>query len=105
MFYSYDTATQGMRGHHVERGEYSTIPFRYVWSAELDLMAQLAGMRLRERWDGWTGSRLPATAASTSRSGRNPDPEAVIACPCAAIWLAWSVAGGAAPPAERCRDG
>ena len=45
--YSYDTATQGMRGHYVERGEYSTIPFWYVWSAELNLMAQLAGIRLR----------------------------------------------------------
>ena len=29
------------------------MPFRYVWPAELDLMAQLAGMRLRERWAGW----------------------------------------------------
>src|SRR5438445_494843 len=27
--------------------------FRYAWPAELDLMAQLAGMRLRERWSGW----------------------------------------------------
>lgn len=51
--YSYDVATQAMRGHYVEfsggRGEYSTIPFRYVWPAELDLMAQIAGLRLRER--------------------------------------------------------
>jgi SAM-dependent methyltransferase len=56
--YSYDVATQAMRGHYFEiadgRGEYSTIPFRYVWPAELDLMAQLAGLRLRERWGGWT---------------------------------------------------
>jgi SAM-dependent methyltransferase len=55
--YSYDIATQAMRGHYVEftggRGEYSTMPFRYVWPAELDLMARLAGMRLRDRWDGW----------------------------------------------------
>jgi hypothetical protein len=29
------------------------MPFRYVWPAELDLMAQLAGMRLREHWGGW----------------------------------------------------
>jgi hypothetical protein len=28
-------------------------PFRYVWPSELDLMARLAGMRLRERWSGW----------------------------------------------------
>jgi len=64
--YSYDTATQEMRGHYVEftdgRGEYSSIPFRYVWPAELDLMAQIAGLRLRERWDGWT--RQPFTGES-----------------------------------------
>jgi SAM-dependent methyltransferase len=66
VFYSYDIATQAMRGHYMEivdgRGEYSTIPFRYVWPAELDLMAQLAGLRLRERWDGWT--REPFTSDS-----------------------------------------
>ena len=28
-------------------------PFRYVWPSELDLMARLAGMTLRERWGGW----------------------------------------------------
>jgi hypothetical protein len=26
---------------------------RYVWPSELDLMARLAGMTLRERWSGW----------------------------------------------------
>jgi hypothetical protein len=35
--------------------------FRYVWPSELDLMARLAGMSLRERWSGWA-SRSPATA-------------------------------------------
>jgi len=64
--YSYDTATQAMNGHYAEftggRGEYSTMPFRYVWPAELDLMAQLAGMRLRDRWEGWT--RQPFTSQS-----------------------------------------
>jgi hypothetical protein len=33
-----------------------------VWPAELDLMAQLAGMRLRERWEGW--AREPFTSES-----------------------------------------
>ena len=42
--------------------EYRSTPFRYVWPAELDLMAQLAGLRLRERWDGWT--REPFTSES-----------------------------------------
>jgi hypothetical protein len=39
------------------------MPFRYVWPAELDLMARLAGMRLRERWADWT--REPFTSDST----------------------------------------
>ena len=41
----------------------SRCPFRYVWPAELDLMAQLAGMTLRERWSGW--NREPFTSDST----------------------------------------
>ncbi|MGW3623087.1 class I SAM-dependent DNA methyltransferase [Streptomyces sp. NPDC000880] len=57
-FDAYDVATQAMSSNYVEvidgRGEYRSIPFRYVWPAELDLMAQLAGLRLRDRWDGWT---------------------------------------------------
>ena len=44
------------------RGEYTSTPFRYVWPAELDLMAQLAGLQLRERWHGWT--REPFTRES-----------------------------------------
>ncbi len=31
-------------------------PYRYVWPAELDLMAELAGFRLRDRYSGWTGA-------------------------------------------------
>jgi SAM-dependent methyltransferase len=62
----YDVATQAMSSNYVEvtdgRGEYRSIPFRYVWPAELDLMAQLAGLRLRERWAGWT--RAPFTSES-----------------------------------------
>ncbi|HLI36740.1 MAG TPA: class I SAM-dependent methyltransferase [Streptosporangiaceae bacterium] len=62
----YDTATQTMSSNYVKitggRAEYSSIPFRYVWPAELDLMAQLAGLRLRERWGGWR--REPFTSES-----------------------------------------
>jgi hypothetical protein len=39
------------------------MPFRYVWPSELDLMARLAGMTLRERWSGW--NRQPFTSEST----------------------------------------
>jgi SAM-dependent methyltransferase len=62
----YDTATQAMSSNYVTveggRGRYRSIPFRYVWPAELDLMAQLAGMRLRDRWAGW--AREPFTSES-----------------------------------------
>jgi SAM-dependent methyltransferase len=54
----YDVARQGLRSHHfevVDGGvQHFSVPFRYVWPSELDLMAQLAGMRLRERWSDWT---------------------------------------------------
>ena len=40
-------------------------PYRYVWPSELDLMAQLAGLRLRDRWAGWT--REPFTSDSTNQ--------------------------------------
>jgi hypothetical protein len=53
----YDVVNQGLVSHHfsVVDGvlQKSSIPFRYAWPAELDLMAQLAGMRLRERWGDW----------------------------------------------------
>ena len=38
------------------------IQIRYAWPAELDLMAQLAGLRLRERWEDW--QRAPFTSQS-----------------------------------------
>jgi len=63
----YDVATQAMSSNYIEvvdgRGEVRSIPFRYVWPAELDLMAELAGLRLRERWEDWT--RRPFTNEST----------------------------------------
>jgi SAM-dependent methyltransferase len=40
------------------------LPMRYAWPAELDLMARLAGLELRERWADW--DRSPFTAASAS---------------------------------------
>lgn len=39
------------------------VKVRYVWPAELDLMARLAGMRLRHRWSDWTGSSFTASSA------------------------------------------
>jgi SAM-dependent methyltransferase len=63
-----DVAGQRLVSHHywVTDGQLRTVslPFRYVWPAELDLMARIAGMRLRERWGGWR--REPFTSESTS---------------------------------------
>jgi SAM-dependent methyltransferase len=62
----YDVPNQGLVSHHYRVGggktELRSIPFRYVWPAELDLMARLAGMTLRERWGDW--NREPFTADS-----------------------------------------
>jgi SAM-dependent methyltransferase len=63
-----DVATQGLISHHywVVDGQLHTFspPFRYVWPSELDLMARLAGMALRERWSDW--NREPFTSESRS---------------------------------------
>jgi SAM-dependent methyltransferase len=62
----FDVASQGLISHHWTRVggtmELHSVPFRYVWPAELDLMARIAGMRLRERWAGWR--REPFTSES-----------------------------------------
>lgn len=62
----YDVSNQGLTSHHFEvrdgKIKKSSGPFRYVWPAELDLMAEMAGMRLRERWSGW--KREPFTSDS-----------------------------------------
>jgi SAM-dependent methyltransferase len=66
-FDQYDVASQGLVSHHYfvvdGRFEVASVPFRYVWPSELDLMARLAGMTLRERWGGW--KREPFTSDST----------------------------------------
>ena len=67
-FDRYDIANQTLVSHHywIDGAAVETFlsPHRYVWPSELDLMARLAGMTLRERWGGW--SREPFTSTSTS---------------------------------------
>jgi hypothetical protein len=66
-FDEYEVVGQGLVSHHYTTMdgtlEARSIPFRYVWPSELDLMARLAGMTLRARYGGW--HREPFTAAST----------------------------------------
>lgn len=63
-----DVATQRLVSHHyLVHGDHVqriSMPFRYVWPSELDLMARIAGMELRERWADW--SREPFTSDSVS---------------------------------------
>jgi len=64
----YDVATQILHSHHYwfdgDKAQTFSAPYRYVWPAELDLMARLAGMSLQERWSDW--KREPFTRDSTS---------------------------------------
>src|SRR4051794_38779806 len=68
-YYVYDVVTQRLGGQHYYftadgQVEASPTEMRYAWPAELDLMARLAGMRLKDRWGGW--KREPFTALSPS---------------------------------------
>ena len=64
----YDVVTQALTSYHFHVGEVGISSFpvegRYAWPSELDLMARLAGLRLRERWGGWR--REPFTDLSRS---------------------------------------
>ena len=60
----YDCGTQAMSSNYMDEGAgLRSIPFRYVWPSELDLMARLAGLDLAQRWEDWDGR--PFTHEST----------------------------------------
>jgi SAM-dependent methyltransferase len=66
---TYDILNQHLVSHHVRFGDGTGAhlwrsPHRYIWPAELDLMAQLAGFHLETRSADWAGT--PFTAESTS---------------------------------------
>ncbi len=62
----YDVVTQRFSSQHYvfAEGRVQAYPveFRYAWPSELDLMARLGGLRLRDRWAGW--QREPFTSLS-----------------------------------------
>ena len=64
----HDPVTQTLEESHVRLSAggivLQPIVARYAWPAELDLMARMAGLRLKERWGGWSGD--PFTAQSRS---------------------------------------
>jgi SAM-dependent methyltransferase len=62
----HDPVHQRVTAQHVviTQGQTQLFPvqIRYAWPSELDLMAQLAGLRLKERWSNWEGA--PFTSGS-----------------------------------------
>ena len=76
-FDTYDLATQAGISHHYwtdEDGQvrYGAHHYRYVWPAECDLMAQLAGLELEDRLAGWDGSRFTSDSESHVSVWRKP---------------------------------
>ncbi len=66
---TYDVLTQQIVSHHFHFGDDSQAqlfrsPHRYVWPAELDLMAQLAGFELESRQADWSGTEFTADSRS-----------------------------------------
>ena len=64
----HDAVAQTVESSHVHISEQGVrlypVKLRYAWPSELDLMARVAGMRLRSRWGDWQGG--PFTASSTN---------------------------------------
>ena len=54
---TYNIVSQTLTSHHMrvreQKVELSSIPFRYVWPSELDLMARIANLKLKARWGSW----------------------------------------------------
>ncbi|MBD7917700.1 class I SAM-dependent methyltransferase [Cellulomonas sp. Sa3CUA2] len=66
---TYDVLRQRVVSHHVRYQDDGTAtvgrsPHRYVWPAELDLMARLAGLGLESRHADWTGAPFTADSGS-----------------------------------------
>jgi len=66
---TYDVVQQHVVSHHFRFGEDNRAelfrsPHRYIWPAELDLMAQLAGFELETRHADWAGTEFTAESPS-----------------------------------------
>jgi SAM-dependent methyltransferase len=66
---TYDVLRQHVVSHHFHFGDDKQAdlyrsPHRYIWPAELDLMAQLAGFELESRHADWTGAEFTADSPS-----------------------------------------
>jgi SAM-dependent methyltransferase len=77
-FDEYDVVTQILHSHHYRHHDDGTYdvhsaPYRYAWPAELDLMARIAGLRLRDRWGDWDRSAFTATSEQHVSVWEKPD--------------------------------
>jgi SAM-dependent methyltransferase len=77
----HDPVRQVVESQHVVIGERGTslypVRVRYAWPSELDLMARLAGLRLRERWGTWRRETFGAASprhVSIYERGETPEP-------------------------------
>lgn len=66
---TYDVLRQQVVSHHIRFDEHGRTrlfrsPHRYIWPAELDLMAQLGGFELESRHADWTGGEFTAESRS-----------------------------------------
>ncbi|MFD9498008.1 class I SAM-dependent DNA methyltransferase [Streptomyces sp. NPDC060035] len=75
-FDTYDVLNQHVVSHHYTivdgRGSTFLSPHRYVWPSELDLMAELAGLELSERWADWNEAPFAASSRSHVSMWRKP---------------------------------
>nr|WP_261570862.1 class I SAM-dependent methyltransferase [Frankia gtarii] len=74
---TYDLATQQCTSHHYWHEADGTVRygsgnFRYIWPAECDLMAQLAGLELENRYADWDGSPFVSDSESHISVWRKP---------------------------------
>ena len=62
----FDVTTQNYSSHHLwmkeGKSEHLSVPFRYAWPSEMDLMAQMAGMALEHRWADWDRAAFTNTS-------------------------------------------
>jgi SAM-dependent methyltransferase len=81
-FDTYDMVTQQGTSHHYRRlddgsARYGYSNFRYIWPAECDLMARLAGMTLEQRVAGWDGAPFTSDSERHVSVWRKPVAAAV----------------------------
>jgi SAM-dependent methyltransferase len=74
---TYDVASQQIVSHHFRFDEgrqayLSRSPHRYIWPAELDLMAELAGLELETRHADWSGAQFTGESRSHVSVYRKP---------------------------------